>query len=87
MRDWAGGGASRPAVRGQRAISPVPLPHSLIRSLARSLIRAGTNALRGQAWVLFGDVSEATKALQSMQGTTLFDKPMVRCARHTHASP
>ena len=34
--------------------------------------------LRGQAWVVFADISSATAALRAMQGFPFFDKPMVR---------
>jgi RNA recognition motif-containing protein len=37
-----------------------------------------TYRLRGQAWVVFSDVTAATNALTSMQGFPFFDKPMVR---------
>ena len=33
--------------------------------------------LRGQAWVVFEEISSATAALRSMQGFPFFDKPMV----------
>lgn len=36
-----------------------------------------THRLRGQAWVVFSDVTAATNALTSMQGFPFFDKPMV----------
>jgi RNA recognition motif-containing protein len=36
-----------------------------------------TYRLRGQAWVVFSDVTAATNALTSMQGFPFFDKPMV----------
>ena len=32
--------------------------------------------LRGQAWITFDSVAEASNALRAMQGTQLFDKPM-----------
>lgn len=35
-----------------------------------------TYRLRGQAWVVFSDVTSATNALTSMQGFPFFDKPM-----------
>lgn len=35
-----------------------------------------THRLRGQAWVVFADVTSATNALTSMQGFPFFDKPM-----------
>ena len=37
-----------------------------------------TYRLRGQAWIVFADVTAATNALNSMQGFPFFDKPMVR---------
>ena len=36
-----------------------------------------TYRLRGQAWIVFADVTAATNALNSMQGFPFFDKPMV----------
>lgn len=33
---------------------------------------------KGQAWVVFEDVSSATEALKRMQGFPFYDKPMVR---------
>merc|ERR1711959_676650 len=35
-----------------------------------------TNRLRGQAWVVFADVSSATNAIKLMQGFPLFEKPL-----------
>jgi U2 small nuclear ribonucleoprotein B'' len=35
-----------------------------------------TYRLRGQAWIVFSDVTSATNALTSMQGFPFFDKPM-----------
>lgn len=32
---------------------------------------------KGQAWVVFEDVSSATNALRQMQGFPFYDKPMV----------
>lgn len=32
---------------------------------------------KGQAWVVFDDVSSATNALRQMQGFPFYDKPMV----------
>lgn len=32
---------------------------------------------KGQAWLVFEDVSSATKAIQQMQGFPFYDKPMV----------
>jgi len=40
-----------------------------------------TYRLRGQAWIVFADVTAATNALNSMQGFPFFDKPMVGCSR------
>jgi RNA recognition motif-containing protein len=36
-----------------------------------------TLRLRGQAWIVFTDVSAATNALRTMQGFPFFDKPIV----------
>ena len=33
--------------------------------------------MRGQAFVVFRDISSATNALRSMQGFPFYDKPMV----------
>lgn len=41
-----------------------------------------THRLRGQAWVVFSDVTSATNALTSMQGFPFFDKPMVGSQLH-----
>jgi U2 small nuclear ribonucleoprotein B'' len=37
-----------------------------------------TDKLRGQAWIVFSDVSAATIALRELNGTPLDSKPMVR---------
>jgi U1 small nuclear ribonucleoprotein A len=42
------------------------------------IVHCRSNALRGQAWVVFGDVASATAAMAKMQSFPLFDKPMVR---------
>ena len=42
------------------------------------LVHCRSNALRGQAWVVFGDVASATAAMAKLQSFPLFDKPMVR---------
>ena len=34
--------------------------------------------MKGQAFVIFKDISSATNALRSMQGFPFYDKPMVR---------
>merc|ERR1711976_350097 len=36
-----------------------------------------TNKLRGQAWVVFTNVSSATSAMKTMQGFPIFDKPII----------
>ena len=41
-----------------------------------------TYRLRGQAWIVFADVTAATNALNSMQGFPFFDKPMVGSYGH-----
>lgn len=41
-----------------------------------------TYRLRGQAWVVFSDVTAATNALTSMQGFPFFDKPMKLAYAH-----
>lgn len=35
---------------------------------------------KGQAWVIFEEVSSATNALRQMQGFPFYDKPMVECS-------
>ena len=40
-----------------------------------------TYRLRGQAWVVFADISGATNALRSMQEFPFFEKPMVSSCR------
>lgn len=42
------------------------------------IVACRTNRLRGQAWVVFENVADATNALRQMQGFPFFDKPMVR---------
>lgn len=37
--------------------------------------------MRGQAFVVFKDISSATNALRSMQGFPFYDKPMVRTVK------
>lgn len=41
------------------------------------IVAMKTLKMRGQAFVIFKDISSATKALQSMQGFPFYDKPMV----------
>lgn len=38
---------------------------------------------KGQAWVVFEDVSSATNALRKMQGFPFYDKPMVSVLLYT----
>ena len=40
------------------------------------VVAAKTYKLRGQAWVVFGDVASATSAMRTMQGFPFYDKPM-----------
>ena len=40
------------------------------------VVACKTKALRGQAWVVFADVSSAADAMRQMQGFPFFDKPM-----------
>ncbi len=42
------------------------------------IVALRTNSLRGQAWVVFENVGEATNALRALQGSAFFDKPLVR---------
>ena len=39
-----------------------------------------TARLRGQAWVVFSEVTAASNAVRQMQGFPFYDKPMVRLA-------
>lgn len=41
------------------------------------IVALKTLKMRGQAFVVFSDVSSATNALRSMQGFPFYDKPMV----------
>ncbi len=42
------------------------------------MVASKTLKMRGQAFVIFKDISAATNALRSMQGFPFYDKPMVR---------
>lgn len=44
------------------------------------IVALKTLKMRGQAFVVFQDISSATNALRSMQGFPFYDKPMV-CIR------
>ncbi|CAD7699815.1 unnamed protein product [Ostreobium quekettii] len=50
--------------------------HALFSQFGRILeiVASRTYRLRGQAWVVFSDVSSATNALRTMQGFPFFDK-------------
>ena len=39
--------------------------------------------LRGQAWVVFDKASDASEAMDAIDGFPLFDKPMAREPRRT----
>lgn len=41
------------------------------------IVNLKTLKLRGQAWVVFDDITAATNALRQMQGFPFYDKPMV----------
>ncbi len=41
------------------------------------IVALKTLRMRGQAFVVFRDISSATSALRSMQGFPFYDKPMV----------
>ena len=41
-----------------------------------------TNKLRGQAWIIFADITSATNALRSLQGFPFFEKNIVRPLLH-----
>lgn len=75
------------------SLSPSPLPHSshthaeLKKSLyaifsqfgpIMDIVALKSFKMRGQAFVVFSDISSATNALRSMQGFPFYDKPMVR---------
>ena len=45
-----------------------------------------TYRLRGQAWVVFADISGATNALRSMQEFPFFEKPMVSSCNASESS-
>ena len=42
------------------------------------IVALKTLKMRGQAFVVFQDISSATNALRSMQGFPFYDKPMVK---------
>ena len=42
------------------------------------IVALKTYRLRGQAWIVFSDISASTNALRAMQGFPFFEKPMVR---------
>ena len=42
------------------------------------IVALKTLKMRGQAFVVFREISSATNALRSMQGFPFYDKPMVR---------
>lgn len=42
------------------------------------IVALKTLRMRGQAWVVFADVTSASNALRQMQGFPFYDKPMVR---------
>lgn len=42
------------------------------------IIASKTLKMRGQAFVIFKEISSATTAIRSMQGFPFYDKPMVR---------
>lgn len=41
-----------------------------------------TQKMRGQAFVVFGDLAGATAALRACEGVIFYDKPMVRSPAH-----
>lgn len=41
------------------------------------IVALKTLKLRGQAWVIFKEITSATNAMRSMQGFPFYDKPMV----------
>lgn len=52
--------------------------HCLFSQFGRILdiVCVKSKALRGQAWVVFGDVASATNAMSNLQGFPFYDKPM-----------
>ena len=53
------------------------------------IVALKTLKMRGQAFVVFADVTSASNALRQMQGFPFYDKPMVRPAAHAlpHRGP
>jgi len=49
------------------------------------IVALKTFKMRGQAFVVFKDISSATNALRSMQGFPFYDKPMVRTVKDVGA--
>lgn len=45
------------------------------------IVALKTLKMRGQAFVIFKEISSATVALRSMQGFPFYDKPMVRISK------
>jgi len=39
-----------------------------------------TTKMRGQAFIVFKEISSSTQALRALQGFLFYDKPMVRCS-------
>lgn len=69
-----------------QALNPLSLSPELKKSLYAIFSQFGpildivalkTLKMRGQAFVVFRDISGATNALRSMQGFPFYDKPMV----------
>ncbi|MCL7038965.1 hypothetical protein MKW94_018241, partial [Papaver nudicaule] len=46
-----------------------------------------TEKLRGQAWVVFSEVTAASNAVRQMQSFPFYDKPMVIKANHNKRKP
>ena len=56
--------------------------YCLFSQYGRSLdgVALRTARLRGQAWVVFSEVTAASNAVRQMQGFPFYDKPMVSLA-------
>lgn len=44
-----------------------------------------TERLRGQAWIVFADITAATNSLRAMQGFPFYDKPLVSILHWLHS--
>ena len=51
------------------------------------IVAKGTFRLKGQAWVVFDDITAATSAKRQLQGFPVFEKPLVSCASRGRGIP